>query len=163
MTIHAFWLPSGPYFFISHEWKWVGNNKAANICFGRGVHLYWEVVQGCAMVMTPFFQASRHFLAYQVTLNAPFMCPAFSIFRKIMDFKLVLAKIPALKMQIFQIFVPKSPHFSRKIHSLDPTFENLCGTNPPKKKKKKVECPSPPQTCFRAWPLLHLMSFMYTC
>ena len=53
-----------------------------------------------------------------------------------------LAKISALKMQIFRIFDPKTPHFSRKICSVDPTFGNPCGTHPPK--KKKLSAPPPP-------------------
>ena len=32
-------------------------------------------------------------------------------------------------MQIFQIFVPKTPHFARKIWSLDLTFENILQKN----------------------------------
>ena len=51
-----------------------------------------------------------------------------------------LENISALKTQIFQIFIPKTPQFSRKIHSLEPTFGNLCGTHPP---KKKLSAPPP--------------------
>ena len=36
--------------------------------------------------------------------------------------------------KIFQIFVPKTPIYLRKIRSLDPTFWNPRGTHPPKKK-----------------------------
>ena len=47
-----------------------------------------------------------------------------------------------LKMQIFQIFVSKTPHFSRKFLSVDPYFFfffffNPCGTHPPTHKQKK--------------------------
>ena len=82
----------------------------------------------------PLFQASRHSLAYQFTINAPLMCPPpFSILEKFCIFSLVLTKISALKTQIFPIFVHKTPHFSREICSLDPTFGNLCSTHPPNK------------------------------
>ena len=57
-----------------------------------------------------------------------------------------LEKNSALKTQIFQIFIPKTSHFSRKIHSLEPTFGNLCGTHPPKKKKRWVHPPQPQTT-----------------
>ena len=60
--------------------------------------------------------------------------PHFQILEKNSIFSLVLVKISALKMQIFPIFVPKTPHFSRKIRSLDPTSGNPCGT--PTKKKE---------------------------
>ena len=60
--------------------------------------------------------------------------PHFQILERFSIFSLVLVKISTLKTQIFKIFVPKTPHFSRKIRSLDPTFGNLCGTHPPKKK-----------------------------
>ena len=50
-----------------------------------GGHCLWKLVRGCAAVMTSFFQASRHSLAYQFTINAPLMwCPPFSIFGKIL-------------------------------------------------------------------------------
>ena len=63
------------------------------------------------------------------------MCPHpyFQFLEKFCIFSLVLAKILALKMQIFQIFIPKTPHVSRKIHSLDPIFGNPCGTHAPRK------------------------------
>ena len=86
-----------------------------------GGHSHWKVVRGCAAVMTPFFQASRLSLAYQFTINVQLMCPHFQLLEKFYIFSLVLAKISAVKMQIFQILVPKTPHFSRKIPSLDPT------------------------------------------
>ena len=81
----------------------------------------------------PLFYASRHSLAYQFTINAPLICPPFQFLEKISIFSLVLVKMSALKMQIFQIFVLETPHFSRKIRFLDPTFGNPCGTHPPKK------------------------------
>ena len=90
----------------------------------------------------PLFSGQSALPSYQFTINGRLMCPPppFSIFwKKNCIFNLVLVKILALKMQIFKIFVPKTPHFSRKIRSLDPTFGNLCGTHPP----KKVECPPP--------------------
>ena len=67
----------------------------------------------------------------------------FQFLEKTCIFSLVLVKLSALKMQIFQIFVPKTPHFSRKICSLDPTLGNLCGTHPPKKMKSWVPPPPP--------------------
>ena len=44
---------------------------------GGGAHSHWKGVWGCAAVMTPFFQASRRSLAYQFTVNAPFLRPPF--------------------------------------------------------------------------------------
>ena len=95
--------------------------------------------------MVNFFQTSWHSLAYQFTISAPLMCPPpfpFSIFRgkKFAFLVFLLAKISAFKMQIFQIFIPKTSHFSRRIFHLDPPFGNLCSKHPP----KKVECPPPP-------------------
>ena len=105
-----------------------------------GGHWPRKGVWGCAAVMTPFFQANQRSLAYQFTTNVPLMCPPFSIFRKFCIFSLVLAKISALKTQIFQIFVPKTPYFSRKIRSLDPTFENRVAHT----HQKKSWVPPPP-------------------
>ena len=95
-------------------------------------HSHWKVVRGCAAVMTSFFQDSWLSLAYQFTINGPLIYLShFQFLEKLFIFSLVLAKISALKMQIFWIFTPKTPHFSRKICSVDPTFGNLCGTHPP--------------------------------
>ena len=104
---------------------------------GVGGHWPRKGVWGCAAVMTPFFQASRRSLAYHFTIIAPLFCPHFQILENFSIFSLVLVKISALKTQILQ----KTPHFSRKIRSLDPTFGNLCGTYPPK--KKKLSAPPP--------------------
>ena len=100
-----------------------------------GGHSHWKVVQGCAAVMTPIFQANRRSLAFQFTINTPLMCHPFWFFRKILHFQPCFGqKFQLSKCKFVQIFVPKTPHFSRKICSLDPTFGNLCGTHPPKKK-----------------------------
>ena len=68
----------------------------------------------------------------------------FKFWKKIHFQPFFLVKILAFKTQIFQIFVPKTPHFSRKIRSLDPTFGNPCGTH----QSKKVECPPGQITAF---------------
>ena len=52
-----------------------------------GGHSHWKGVWGCAAVMTPFFQTSHRSLAYQFTVNAPLLCPLFSIFRKFLHFQ----------------------------------------------------------------------------
>ena len=154
-----FWLPSGPYFFISHEWKWVGN-KAENTC--RGANLHWKVIWGCATVTTPFFQASWHFLAYQFTLNAPLMCPAFSILRKIMDFQSCFGQNFSSQDANFPNFCSQVPSFSKE-NSLPRSYFWKPVWNKPTKKKKKKKSRVPPGTCFWTWPLLHLISSMYTC
>ena len=106
-----------------------------------GGHYHWKVVQGCAVVMTPFFQAKRCSLAYQFTINAPLMCPRFqfSIYRKISIYSLVFLrpKFQLSRCKISEFFAPKTLQFSRKTHSLDPTFVNLHSTYPP----KIVKCP----------------------
>ena len=74
---------------------------------GGGCELEGDM--GMYVVMTPFFGRSALPIAY-----------------------FFFAKISALKTQIFQIVLPKIPHFSRKICSLDPTRGNLCSAYPPK-------------------------------
>ena len=107
---------------------------------GRWGHSHWKVVRGCAAVMTPFFQTCQRSLAYQFTINAPLMCPHSQFLENCLIFSLVLAKLSALKMQIFQISFPilyPSFFFFEENPLPRPTFGNLCGTHPPKKKKKK--------------------------
>ena len=57
----------------------------------------------------PFFQASRR------SLNLPSMRRSCALhhlnFKKILHFQLILARISALKTQIFQMFVSKTPIF----------------------------------------------------
>ena len=103
-----------------------------------GGALTLESGTGMCLGHDPFFRASRHSLAYQFTLNAPLKCPHFQFLEKVCIFSLVLAKISAPKMQIF---IPKTPHFSRKICSLDPTFGNLFGTHLPKQKLRAPHRP----------------------
>ena len=70
-----------------------------------GGHSHWKGVWGRAMVMTPFFfQTSQRSLAYQFTVNAPLLCPLFSIFRK---------------------FLHPQPCFGHNSSSLDPNFSFL--------------------------------------
>ena len=85
----------------------------------------------------PFFQASRRSLAYQLPSLRPLWCPPFSNFRKIFHFQPCFGQSFSSQDANFPNFRSKTPHFSRKICSLDPTFGNPCGTHPP----KKVECP----------------------
>ena len=118
------WRPS-----CHHVWRNAGP---------RGGHSHWKGVWGCAAVMTPFFQASCRSLAHQFTLNAPLLCPLFSIFRKFLHFQ---------------------PCFGQNSSSLDPNFSKFSFPRPPffqenplprpyilkpawhTPTKKKVECP----------------------
>ena len=58
----------------------------------------------------PFFQASRRSLALQLTLNAPLLCPLFSIFRKFLHFQ---------------------PCFGKNSSFLDPNFSKFSFPRPP--------------------------------
>ena len=75
-----------------------------------GGHSHWKGVWGCAALMTPFFQASRRSLAHQFTVNAPLLCPLFSIFRKFLHFQ---------------------PCFGQNSSSLDPKFSKFSFPRPP--------------------------------
>ena len=79
-------------------------------CWPPGGHSHWKGVWGCAAVMTPFFQASRRSLAYQFTVNAPLLCPLFSIFKKVLHFQ---------------------PCFGQNSSSLDPNFSKFLFSRPP--------------------------------
>ena len=102
----------------------------------------------------PFFQASRRSLTYQFIINAPFMCPhPFPILEKKIAFS-SLVFWPKFQLSRCKFSFPRPLIFLRKIHSLDPTFGNQCGTHPPKKKKKLSaplpgNCTMPPKPHFR--------------
>ena len=94
----------------------------------------------------PFFRVIP--FSGQLALSLPIyhqcaahVLPIFNFKEKFSIFSCVLTKISALKMQIFQSFVPKTLHFSRKIHSLDPTFGNSVANTHQKKKRKKSWVP----------------------
>ena len=99
--------------------------------------------------MTPFFQASRRSLAYQFTINAPFMCPTFSIFFFFfkLHFQPCFGQNFSSQDTNFPNFRSQDPSFFREIRSLEPTFGNPCGahphTHPPRTHTHthKVECP----------------------
>ena len=67
---------STPMKILHVEYKplWCHAQKAIPVCCWGG-HWSRKGVWGCAVVMTPFFQASRRSLAYQFTINALLMCP----------------------------------------------------------------------------------------
>ena len=75
---------------------------------GGGTHIgkaYGDVPQS----WPPFFQTSHRSLAYQFTINALFLCPLFSIFRKFLHFQ---------------------PCFSQNSSSLDPNFSKFSFLRP---------------------------------
>ena len=96
----------------------------------------------------PFFQASRRSLAHQFTVNAPLLCPPFSIFRKFLHFQ---------------------PCFGQNSSSLDPEFSKFSFPRPPFLKenplprpyilkpawhtptKKKLSAPPPGLLCPLIW------------
>ena len=73
--------------------------------------------------MTPFFQASRHSLAYQFTITASLLCPPFSNFRKFFHFQPCFGQNFSSQDANFPNFRSLDPSFSRKIRSLDPILE----------------------------------------
>ena len=64
-------------------WSHGGGGGGGTLTLERGMGM----CRGHDPLFLNFFQASRHSLAYQFTINAPLMCPPFSIFRKILDFQ----------------------------------------------------------------------------
>ena len=80
----------------------------------------------------PLFQASHHSLAYQFSIKVPLTCPPFSIFRKFCLFSLVFGQNCSSQDAKYLNFAPKTPSFSRKSRSLDPTLGNVCSTYLPK-------------------------------
>ena len=110
--------------------------------------------------MTPFFQASRRSLAYQFTVNAPLLCPLFSIFRKLLHFQ---------------------PCSGQNFSSLDPNFSKFSFPRPQflKEKplprpyilkpawhtstKKKVECPPPGFNNVRGENFTMSLEHIYQC
>ena len=97
----------------------------STLCFttrgGWGLSLEGGTGMCCSHDSLFFLKASWRSLAYQLTINAPLMCPRCSIFRKLFQFfhffcifSLVLAKILVFKMQNFKIFTSKTPHFFKE-------------------------------------------------
>ena len=81
---------------------------------GEGGHSHWKGVWGCAAVMTPFFQTSRRSLAYQFTVNAPLLCPLFSIFRKFLHFQSCFGQNSSTLDSIFSKFSFLRPLFFKE-------------------------------------------------
>ena len=102
------------------------------------IHILWCMFRRDSWFQNHLFQVSRRSVAYQFTINAPLMCPPFSIFRKFFCiFSLIFGQNFSSQDANFPNFCSQDPSVSRKIRSLDPTFGNPCDTHLP----KKVECP----------------------
>ena len=117
---------------------WLFSNYVA-----RGGHSHWKGVWGCAAVMTPFFRASCRSLAHQFTLNAPLLCPLFSIFRKFLHFQPCFGQnYSSLDPNFSKFSFPRPPFFQEnplpRLYILKPAWHTPT--------KKKVECP-PPGLC----------------
>ena len=72
---------------LNRQVGWGGGSGGGGSGIPGGGHWPRKGVWGCAVVMTPFFQASRRSLAYQFTIIAPLLCPPFSNFRKFFHFQ----------------------------------------------------------------------------
>ena len=96
--------------------------------------------------MTPFFQTSHRSLAYQFTVNAPLLCPMFSIFKKILHFQPCFGQNSSSLDQNFSKFSFLRPLFCKenplpRPYILKPAWHIST--------KKKVECPPRgPDLCF---------------
>ena len=97
----------------------------------------------------PFFRAVGAPYPTNFTIIAPLLCPPFSNVRMLENFSifsLVLVKISALKMQIFQIFRSLDPSFFKENPLPRPYFCKPVWHIPT---KKKVECPPPRELSLR--------------
>ena len=103
-----------------------------------GGHWPWKGVCGCAVVMTPFFQATRRSLAYQFTIIAPLLCPQFSNFRKIFNFQPCFGQNFSSQDANFPNFRSLDPSFFKENPLPRPYFWKPVWHTPT---KKKVECP----------------------
>ena len=106
---------------------------------GGGGHWPRKGVWGCAAVMTPFFQATRRSLAYQFTIIAPLLCPPFSNFIKIFNFKPCFGQNFSSQDANFPNFCSLDPSFFKENPLPKPYFWKPVWHTPTK--KKKVECP----------------------
>ena len=103
-------------------------------------HSHWKGIWGCAAVMTPFFQASRRSLAHQFTVNAPLLCPPFSIFRKFLHFQPCFGQNLSSLDPKFSKFLFPRPHFFKENLLPRPYIFKPAWHTPT---QKKVECPPP--------------------
>ena len=132
---------------LSSSWS-CGASQWRNRWGGRGPetpggHSHWKGVWGCAAVMTPFFQASRRSLAHQFTVNAPLLCPLFSISRKFLHFQ------PCFGQNFSSLepnFCSQDPHFLKENPLPRPYILKPAWHTPT---KKKVECP--PRAAFSVY------------
>ena len=110
--IHSIYSHS---YFLFESGIWILQLQSSWLAYPGGGHSHWKGVWGCAAVMTPFSQASHRSLAYQFNVNAPLLCPLFSIFRKFLHFQPCFDQnSSSLDPNFFQIFVPKTPIFQGK-------------------------------------------------
>ena len=88
--------------------------------------------------MTPFFQASRRSLAYQLTIIAPLLCPPFSNVRKNFNFQPCFGQNFSSQDANFPNFRSLDPSFFKENPLPRPCFWKPVWHIPT---QKKVECP----------------------
>ena len=124
-----------------------------------GGHSHWKGVWGCAAVMTPFFQASRRSLAHQFTLDAPPLCPLFSIFRKFLDFQPCFGQNSSSLDPNFSKFSFPRPTFFQENPLPRPYILKPAWHTPT---KKKVECPPGLQCSVKSSGFTYKMGIVHT-
>ena len=109
--------------------------------------------------MTPFFQASRRSLAYQLTIIAPLWCPPFSNFRKIFHFQPCFGQNFSSQAANFPNFRSQDPTFFKENPLPRPYFWKPVWHTPT---KNKVECsPPPPGNQISHWLINHTLVRLY--
>ena len=105
LGVKYFWIAETNVFRIDLDFFFYRNTSHCKPeILGGGGALTLERGMGMCRGHDPFFQTSHRSLAYQFTVNAPLLCPLFSIFRKFLHFQ---------------------PCFGQNFSSLDPNFSKF--------------------------------------
>ena len=131
------WKNNGYACVLSHIWM--------HVCSAGGA-LTLESDTGCTAVMTPLYSGQSALPSLPIYPQCDVRVPPFSIFRKRNSFSaLFWPKFRLSKCKFSKFLFPRPLILEGKcvpwVPRPDPTFGNLCGTHP---QKKKVEFPPPP-------------------
>ena len=113
---------------------------------GGGGHSHWKGVWGCAAVMTPFFQASRGSLAYQFTVNAPFLWLPFSI-KIFCIFTMFWPKFLLSRPKFFKILFPRPQFFNENPLPRPYILKPVWHTSTKTKLSASPGCSTPQRIC----------------
>ena len=137
---------------MAHQYSRVGfkssvevNEVNLSLSYGGVGKGYGDVPRSWPHFFRPVAAPGRRSLAYQFTVNAPLLCPLFSIFRKFLHFQPCFSQnFSSLDPNFSKFSFPRPQFFKEKPLPIPYILKPAWHTSTKKKKKKKKSWAPPP-------------------